>query len=65
MQKELENRMADDSQWRKEYRPELPICYCCDDPIRQEKALHIYSGGQKIWMCDRCINDYKERTGYY
>lgn len=57
--------MADNSQWA-EYEEDqnLPACYCCEDTIRQRKALHIFSGRKRVWMCDRCIEDFKELTGF-
>ena len=64
---EVENPMVADSQWP-EYENEedekLPICECCEEKIKQFKALHIFSGKKRIWLCDGCIEDMKEVTGY-
>lgn len=42
----------------------LYICACCEEVIRQERALHIMVGKQKRWICDRCVEDMMEDTGY-
>ena len=34
----------------------LPKCWCCDEPIQQERAVRI--GG--AWYCDDCLNDFRE-----
>lgn len=63
---QIENRMAVDSEWR-DSQPEnkmLPVCECCEERIRQRKALNILSGRRRVWICDRCIEDLKEYTGY-
>lgn len=64
---EMENRMVVDAQWT-EYEGEedekLPICDCCEEKIRQFRALHILSGKKKVWLCDRCIEDLKGVTGW-
>lgn len=65
MMQELENRMVVDSEWAEhESKEELPICECCEEEIRQFRALHILSGRKMVWICDRCIEDMKEVTGY-
>ncbi len=43
---------------------ELPVCGRCEERIRQERALRILSDRKKIWVCDRCIEDMTEYTGY-
>lgn len=42
----------------------LAVCGCCEEVIRQERALHILSGRRRMWICDRCIDDMMEDTGY-
>lgn len=62
----VENRMVVDSEWETkdaDYE-RLPTCECCEERIRQYKALHILSGKKRIWICDRCIEDLKETIGY-
>lgn len=61
----IENRMVVDSQWP-EYGPDvkLPVCECCEEKIQQFRALHILSGKKRVWICDRCIEDMKEVTGW-
>lgn len=61
----IENRMVIDSEW--EERPEyddVPKCDCCEEKIKQFRALHILSGNRRVWICDRCIEDLKEVTGW-
>lgn len=64
---EMENRMVVDAQWR-EYEGEedekLPICNCCEERIKQFRALPLFTGKNRIWLCDRCIEDLKEVTGW-
>lgn len=61
----IENRMVVDSQWP-DYEDDknLPVCDCCEEKIRQYRALHILSGKKRVWICDKCIEDMKEVTGY-
>lgn len=63
---ELENRMVIDSEWEWPNQPleNIPVCECCEEKIRQFRALRILSGTRKIWICDGCIEDMKEVTGY-
>ncbi len=62
---QIENRMVMDSQWPEDESDEnLPACECCEEKIRQFCALHILSGKKRVWICDRCIEDLKEVTGY-
>ena len=63
---ELENRMVVDSEWSgwNQTREDIPICECCEEKIRQFRALHILSGKKRVWICDRCIEDMKEVTGW-
>lgn len=63
---ELENRMVIDELWEHCILDdaELPRCECCEEKIRQFRALRILSGTRKIWICDGCIEDMKEVTGY-
>lgn len=63
---ELENRMVIDSEWERpnQQLENIPVCECCEEKIRQFRALRILSGTRKIWICDRCIEDLKEVTGY-
>ncbi len=42
----------------------LPVCECCEEKIKQFRALHILSGNKRVWICDRCIDDMKEVTGW-
>lgn len=61
----VENRTVVDSQW--EERPaydDVPKCDCCEEKIKQFRALHILSGNSWVWICDRCIEDLKEATGW-
>lgn len=62
---EIENRMVVDSEWP-EYgnKEELPVCECCEEKIKQFRALRILSGKKRVWICDSCIEDMKEVTGY-
>lgn len=64
----VENRMADDAQWdaleRIRGEDRLPVCDCCEERIIQEEALHIIYGKKRVWLCDRCIRDLTEPTGY-
>lgn len=32
----------------------LPKCWCCEQPIQQERAVRIDGN----WYCDSCIADY-------
>lgn len=62
----VENKMVVDAAWP-EYDSkydDLPRCECCEEKIKQFRALHILSGKKRIWLCDRCIEDMKEVTGY-
>lgn len=61
---EVENRMVMDSEWPESPKEPLPECECCREEIRQPTALHILSGKRRVWICDRCIEDLKEPTGY-
>lgn len=63
---ELENRMVIDSEWERQDQPleNIPVCECCEEKIMQFRALRILNGSRKIWICDRCIEDMKEVTGY-
>lgn len=65
---QIENRMVADPGWAilegRHSEGMLPVCGCCEERIMQEKALHILSGRKKIWVCDRCIEDLTEPTGY-
>lgn len=61
----IENRMVIDSQWPEyENNENLPVCECCEEKIKQFRALHIMSGKKRVWICDRCIEDLKEVTGW-
>ena len=66
MEQILENRMVVDSEWDHNDLDgqELPRCECCEERIRQFRALRILNGRRRIWMCDRCIEDMKEVTGW-
>lgn len=62
---QVENRMVVDSQWPDyEENNDIPVCECCEEKIQQYRALHILSGKKRVWICDRCIEDMKEVTGY-
>lgn len=39
-------------------------CEYCNEKIKQFRSLHIPSGKKMVWICDRCIEDMKEVTGY-
>lgn len=66
MTNELENRMVVDSEWERpnQLLENIPACECCEEKIRQFRALHILSGKKRVWICDMCIEDMKEVTGY-
>lgn len=38
----------------------LPVCYCCGEPIQQEKAVKV----EGHWYCDGCLDDMREDTEY-
>lgn len=63
---QIENRMVVDPEWKalEKRMSGLVICGCCEEDIHQEKALHILNSGRKVWICDRCIEDLMESTGY-
>lgn len=61
----VENRMVRDSIWKDDFGDSnIPVCECCEEKIKQFRALHILSGKKRVWICDRCIEDMKEVTGY-
>lgn len=62
----IENKMVVDAAWDEDNSQydELPRCECCEERIMQYRALHILSGKKRVWICDRCIEDIKEVTGY-
>lgn len=62
----VENRMVRDSIWKDEDFEDsnIPVCAFCEEKIQQFRALHILSGKKRVWICDRCIEDMKEVTGY-
>lgn len=60
----IENRMADGFECREMEDENIPVCECCEERIKQFRALHILSGKHRIWICDRCIEDMKEVTGW-
>lgn len=62
----IENRMVIDELWEHCIldNVELPRCECCEEKIQQFRALHILSGKKRVWICDRCVEDMKEVTGY-
>ena len=64
MTNEIENRMVVDSEWSRLNSPRggIAVCECCEESIKQFRALRILSGTRKIWICDRCIEDMKEVT---
>lgn len=66
MPEQIENRMVVDAVWRDDDPriDDLPMCDCCEETIGQFRALRILSGRRWIWMCDRCIEDMKEVTGW-
>lgn len=62
---QIENRAVIDSEWKESVAGEnLPVCGCCEEIIKQFRALHILSGRTRVWLCDRCIEDMKEVTGW-
>ena len=63
---QVENRMVVDAVWEDgdSGYDELPRCECCEEKIKQFRALHILSGKSWVWICDRCIEDMKEVTGF-
>ena len=61
----MENRMVLNTGWtRKRAEIAAPVCYYCEQLIRQEKALPILLGKRRVWLCDECIEDNKEWTGF-
>lgn len=61
----IENRMVVDSEWQDcEEKENLPVCECCEEKIKQFRALCILSGKKRVWICDGCIEDLKEVTGF-
>lgn len=65
MPERIENRMMVNSEWESGDGVKLaPVCSCCEEVIRQERALHMLSGRTRIWICDRYIEDMKEEIGY-
>lgn len=42
----------------------LLVCDYCEERIVQSKALRILLKKHRVWICDRCIEDLKEFTGY-
>lgn len=62
----IENKMVVDTAWDEDSSryDDLPRCECCEEKIKQYRAAHILSGRKRIWLCDRCIEDMKEVTGY-
>ena len=61
----IENRMVVDSQWpNSESDEKLPVCKCCEEKIQQYSALHILCDRERIWICDRYIENMQEVTGY-
>lgn len=62
---QIENRMAVDALWDdNSMNDDIPTCDCCEEKIKQYRALHILSGSSRVWICDRCIEDLKEVTGW-
>lgn len=62
---QIENRMVIESEWPEEEPDDrIPKCECCEEKIKQFRALRILSGKKKVWICDRCIEDLKEVTGF-
>lgn len=60
----LENRMVRNIEKDFSHTESRAVCDCCEEAIRQEKALHLFNGKRKMWICDRCIDDLKEYTGF-
>lgn len=62
----IENKMVVDAAWDEDDSryDDLPRCECCEEKIKQYRALHILSGKKRVWICDRCIEDMKEVTGW-
>lgn len=62
----IENKMVVDAAWNEDDSryDDLPRCECCEEKIKQFRALHILSGRKRVWICDRCIEDMKEVTGW-
>lgn len=63
---QVENRMVVDAVWEDNDSryDDIPTCECCEEKIHQFRALHILSGKKRVWICDRCIEDLKEVTGF-
>jgi formylmethanofuran dehydrogenase subunit E len=36
----------------------LPVCYRCDNPIQQERAVCI----DGFWYCDECLEHYRREV---
>lgn len=66
MAEQVENHMVVDALWPDNdlKNEDLPRCECCEETIGQATAVHMLSGKRWIWLCDRCIEDLKELTGY-
>lgn len=32
-----------------------PVCHCCGENIREERALHYTAISSDFWLCDNCI----------
>lgn len=62
----IENKMVVDAVWNEDdpKHEDIPTCECCEEKIQQFRALHILSGKKRVWICDRCIEDLKEVTGW-
>lgn len=62
----IENKMVVDAAWDEDDLgcDNIPQCECCEEKIKQFRALHILFGKKRVWICDRCIEDMKEVTGY-
>lgn len=35
-----------------------PKCFCCEEPITDEYAVHIGS----MWFCDECLSSHRRET---
>lgn len=60
----LENRMVRNIEKGFPHTGSRAVCDCCEEAIQQEKALHLFNGKRKVWICDRCIDDLKEYTRF-
>lgn len=53
---------------RERRQQECKRCTNCGDPIEQSRAVHIVLNIRNkpvdLWLCDDCVEDFYESTGY-